>query len=231
MNRDQALQDLAAVASVVADETSKPSLRIRLILPWLDQADRFNAMWRDRRQYLLAIYPASEGVATEIELTRIRSAVAEVRKRPSKTNVDFPAEHQRIAEIAGVTLPGTGVAVSVTPTSNTVIAALSRAIDALADCSGRTAPARGIRDRAQAVVGAHSGGHGPTGAAKPVDPFAALSPADVSTPSRSAGMSLADLQVKRPPSKEDLHAQAEAMRQADAQKPPEPKPLSTDWGR
>jgi hypothetical protein len=105
MNREQALVDLGEVASFVANETSICALRVRLIMPWLDQVSRWQVGWRERIDALRPIFPESDRSIDE-ELTRVRRVVGQARGRPNKTSIDLPAEHRRIAAAAGVSLPG-----------------------------------------------------------------------------------------------------------------------------
>jgi hypothetical protein len=102
--REQALLELDAVTRVVVEATSVRALRARLILPWIDQADRMGASWSERRPHLLAMFPATD-MKLEAEIQKISAVFSNARKPLKRNPMGLEAEYERVAEAAGVRLP------------------------------------------------------------------------------------------------------------------------------
>jgi hypothetical protein len=150
-NREEALRDLAAVVAIVAAETDAKAMRVRLILPWIDQAKRRRILMRDLRSCLTPIFPVIEGKSEKADLQHVAGAIEDARNRPSRLKVDFAGEHVRLAGLAGVALPGS-VRVDSTVDSAEVIAHQAKA---LADLASRIAVegGRSVAIPSRAVAG------------------------------------------------------------------------------
>lgn len=238
-----AIDDLAAVAPIVVTETPRPSMRIRLIDPWVRQAMGCGLGWRDVIPALLVAFPGPEGEEAAVAVDRIRRLFGTTRSRAMRSAIDLAQWQARIADQANVQLPGIdGGAGGVKQAA--LIETLLRIIDKMA--GGRSvarpdwhepAPRPRPTPAAPSHAGhaaepsrAKAGGGGSIAVSDPARPdhlsddFWAPRPVDPNA--KPPAPFLPQRTDPVPRSKEELFAAAERRRQQEESKPPALPPAS-----
>ena len=104
--KTKAIEALNRAVHAAIEEHARQATRLRILHPWIEDARRLGAAWRDLILPLAPVVPIASGGNETIQVNRIRNCWSAAQARQDVIHDDDIAEMRaRIATVAGVALP------------------------------------------------------------------------------------------------------------------------------
>jgi hypothetical protein len=125
MTRNEAIQALEAVVAVVVEVTVVKAKRVRLLAPWVNQARDAAVPFAELSEPLsVLLRPDQVEMAVKARAKVLSDLFSVSAGRAPKTRADYPSWQARIAEAAGVDLPGSARTADDAPSAHKLVAQL-----------------------------------------------------------------------------------------------------------